>query len=142
MPRKNFCQKRIFKKFFRFLSDSRKPELYACTEHRNILPCYLALFIHSFKEMLKKQKGTVVTKTLYSQFSIPIIGLVFLFLNCNKLASCFSINQPLASQKMATSMSLSLAIYFLNHKENINNGTLLCMYSSKMYQFTYLYITV
>lgn len=55
-----------------------------------ISSCFPALFTHPFKEMLKEQQGPMVTKALYSQFSIPLGGLIFILLTCNKLTSCIS----------------------------------------------------
>lgn len=52
----------------------------------------------------------LVTKALYSPFSIPLSGLVFLLLNCNKLTFCIS-NVVVSPKETATSMSRLLAVY-------------------------------
>lgn len=69
-----------------------------------LLPCAAAL-----SEMLRGQQGSVGTKTLYSQFSIPLSGLVFLLLNCRSLTSCIS-NGVVIQRKNHTGESGSLAV--------------------------------
>lgn len=82
-----FCQKRVLLFFF-FPSVTQNHSSTRVLAAGTILPCCPALLTHPFKEMLKEQQGPMVTKALYSQFSIPLGSLVFLLLNCNKLTSC------------------------------------------------------
>lgn len=77
-------------------------------ENHTALLYYPALLLYS--ERLRGQQGSVVTKTLYSQFSIPLSGLVFLLLNCSSLTSCIS-NVVVIQRKNPVNESGSLAVY-------------------------------